>query len=208
MKRWTLQILTWCVFNLRLYYMWSKVYQWLYEKRKWNQITIPLFASFEEIEETLGKMIWRRDSWPELWDAISLPQATYGRHLVGNKSGDCDDISIFAAYCIERARRRTGLNRPILEVGFLSCPWVDHKNELGGHNVCTFSYYEKGETKWAYVSNWYEGRIQWGFPSKDVIVTRMTGTHRPTLGWGFAVVTLKNQKLKLKLTEYHWPKGE
>lgn len=205
MKIWFLRVMVWFSLRLRIYYAWSRVYQWLREKCKWEQVSIPLFPSFAKIEEITGSMIWREDTWRELWDAISMPQAVYGKHLKGQKEGDCDDISIFAAYCIEQARHQVDLGKTVTEVGLLTCPWVLQTNgKTGGHNVCAFAYRENGGVKWAWISNWFKGEIQWNLDSKEDIIRAMIGTRAISLGWAFARVSLKKEKLKLKLTEYHW----
>ena len=219
MKIWFLRILVWFSLRLRIYYAWSRVYQRLWEKRKYKGISIPLFPSFTKIEEITGAMHWSPDTWQQLWDAISMPRAVYGKHLRGERSAtDCDDISIFAAYCIERARRRVDLGKTIVDVGLLSCPWVVHQNaKVSGHNVCAFAYRDNGSIKWAHISNWFGGKIQWDFPNKSAIVKSMTRNRATSLGWAYARVSLKPKgnstgnvasadyaKLKLKLTEYHW----
>jgi hypothetical protein len=209
MKLLVLRVLVWFTLQLRIYYAWSRVYQWLREKRKWGQVSIPLFESFEKIEEITGSMVWSKDGWRMLWDAISTPQAAYGKYLEGKKAGDCDDISIFAAYVIEYARERVDLGRTITEVGLLTCPWLTHEGDTGGHNVCAFAYRENGGVKWAYISNWYGGAAVYGLDNKKAIIRRMTSGRATVLGWAYARVSVKKQKLKLKPTEYHWGlKGE
>lgn len=209
MKLLVLRILVWFTLRLRIYYAWSKVYQWLHEKRKWSQVPIPLFSSLERIEGIVGAMRWQRDDWRALWDAISMPQAAYGKHLKGEKSPkDCDDISIFAAYIIERARGCVDLGKTITEVGLLTCPWLTHQGKTGGHNVCAISYRENGGVKWAYISNWYNGKFSWEHNSKADIIRHMTAERSTALGWAFARVSVTGDKLKLKPTEYHWKLNE
>lgn len=215
MKVWFLRFLVWLSLRLHIYYGWSRVYQWLYEKRKWENVAIPAFTSFEEIEKVVGAMVWREDDWRAFGDAISMPQAAYGKHLRGKPAGDCDDHSVFAAYCIERARVEGLLDADslqVLEVGLLTCPWVSKTTgKVSGHNVCAFKYLGmNGQAAWAMISNW--GQILWGYGQKKGIVHAVVRPPQNTsLGWSYARVSLRPQagnfgkaKLKLKPIEYHW----
>ncbi|RLI87363.1 MAG: hypothetical protein DRP01_02040 [Archaeoglobales archaeon] len=117
---------------------------------------------------------------------------------------NCDDISIFAAFCLERARKNGNLTRTVTDVGLLSCPWLKNTGKVGGHNVCAFAYRNNGGVKWASISNWYDGEIQWDFSDKEDIIKKMTAGFATSLGWAYARVSLKKEKLRLKPTEYHW----
>ncbi len=198
MKLFIMRVLTCVALKGRFYYTWSKIYRWLWE-RKWRYVDIPIYKSFTEITEVVGKMQWRRDGYRELWDAVSTPYATYGKFLAGKKVGDCDDISLFAGYCINKANAATLLQKPMWKIGLLSCPWLDRKNKVGGHNVCAFAYQEpNGDIKWGHISNWYRGYFRWGFPSLiDVVRSILSEKKAISLGWAFA-------SLDLKLREYHW----
>lgn len=197
MKLFGMRVLTWVALKGRFYYGWSKIYRWLRE-RKWRHIDIPIFKSFEEITEIVGKMQWRRDGYRELWDAVSTPYAAYGKFLAGNKAGDCDDISIFAVHCLNKADEAKLLEKPLWQIGLLSCPWIDAKGKVGGHNVCAFAYQEpNGDIKWGHISNWYKGKIVWGLDSKKSVVRHVLGISRTSLGWAYVT-------LDLKLIEYHW----
>ena len=116
MKKFILKIGVWFALKCRLYYIWSKIYRF-FRERKFRNVELPYYETLDALEEELGKMVWREDDWTMLWDAISTPQATYGRYkprkdyeeyistlsapVSGNSpypgAGDCDDIALFAA---------------------------------------------------------------------------------------------------------------
>ena len=199
-KVWILRRLTWLALKGRLYYVWSKVYRFLFE-RKHRDTPIPGFVSMSGVTGFIGKMAWRKDTWVMLFDAISSPQATIARHLAGKKAGDCDDISLVAAACIRDMLRRGYLKETmeVVEVGLLSVPWVDKNGKTGGHNVCAFSYKVPVSgsyvINWAHMSNWHGGEVRDGaggraFGSlKDVVRDVLAG--RTSLGWAFANVDLE-----------------
>lgn len=207
MKKFLLKICVWFALKCRLYYFWSKIYRFLYE-RKYKNVELPYYGTLQDLEEELDKMVWRADDWTMLWDAISTPQATYQRHIDrqdNEDAGDCDDISLFAA---NRIKDRGGILRNdknkdsyLVKVGLLSCPWLNKDNKTGGHNVCVVQYMvlnEDNRTYWAHVSNWNNGKIQWGYNSLYDVVSAVVGRKNCTsLGWALA-------DNDLKLMEYHW----
>jgi hypothetical protein len=205
-KKFLLKICAWFALKCRLYYFWSRVYRFLYE-RKYKNVQLPYYGHLKDLEKVLGEMIWIEDDWTMLWDAISTPQATYQRHVDrqdDEDAGDCDDISLFAANRIyDRGsilRSDNDEDSYLVKVGLLSCPWISAKGKAGGHNVCAFQYMElkTGVAQWAHVSNWHNGKIQWGFNSLYDVVSAVVGRKKCTsLGWAFA-------SINLKLQEYHW----
>lgn len=197
MKVWILRILVWCAFNLRIYYAWSRLYRWLWQRRYCGTVLL-WYASFAELEHDLGLIQWKADGWKELWDAISTPQATWARHLSGEGSNDCDDISIYAADRIaDMVRRGVQFKKPPIPttIGLLSVPWVDLDGKAGGHNVCVFRF--GPDLTWAYVSNWFGGKVIWGceiegrpFMEIEDVVRHVLGA-RTSLGWSLATVDLR-----------------
>lgn len=140
------------------YYRWSRVYRFLFEwrYRKWVD---PGYTSLPDgVEATLGRMVWRKDPWWMLYDAVSYPRAVLKRHLSGKAAGDCDEFAIFAVWAIRDMMGR-GYLKDFRSVGMLSVPWLDEKGKCGGHNVCVVSYIDRqvGALHWAYMSNWYGG---------------------------------------------------
>lgn len=179
---WFCRLCTRIMLKHRLYYRWSLVYQWLFEHRHLGR-TLPVFSSLESIEDIVGKMVWRKDTWYMLGDAIGHPHATWDKHALGKAAGDCDDISFFAAVAIF-GLGRLGYSSVIDEVGLLTVPWMKSKWRVGGHNVCAFSYKEDGKRSWAHISNWHGGKIQKGYDSLQQMVLEILGGKK-SLGWAF-----------------------
>jgi hypothetical protein len=191
--------LTWLALRF-WYYGFSKKYQAVVERR-YRGFGLPEYNSLDSLTATLGVMKWRRDGYLELWDAISDPRATFAKHCLGQKAGDCDDISLFAADRIRDMRDR-GVLSDVRTVGLLSVPWVDRENKISGHNVCAFSYVDRevvsnpevGETRglcWAHVSNWYGGVVRYvgrnglHFETvEDVVRDVLLG--KTSIGWSLA----------------------
>jgi|GEM_PF-2807621 len=192
----------------RWYYHWSRIYQFLFERRRIRKYRIPAYTSLPEgVESTVRKMKWRKDTWVMLFDAISHPKATFGRHQEGMKAGDCDDISLFAAWAVRDMMSR-GWLKDFRFVGLLSVPWIDDGGKTGGHNVCVVSYVDRQVTSnpevgestgllWAHMSNWHGGRMQThgrdGEPFRrveDVVMDVLSGPGRSwscvSVGWARA----------------------
>jgi hypothetical protein len=208
-KVWILRGLTWLALRGKLYYVWSRIYRFLFERKRIKKYRIPGYTSLPDgVERTVDRMRWRKDTWVMLFDAVSHPHATLGRHLEGLKAGDCDDISLFAAWAIRDMMRR-GFLAPFRFVGLLSVPWLDGKGKCGGHNVCVVSYVDPqtNEVRWAHVSNWRSGQVQTHdrrnelfADVRDVVRDVLSGPSRDrnctSLGWARA-------DCDLKLVEYH-----
>lgn len=212
MKKFIFKILTWFSLRCRLYYFWSRVYRWIWER---GYSKIPGFATdYGIVEKIAGEMRWRRDTWLMLWDAISKPEATYQRFIDGKDAGDCDDIALFA---IERLYDQASRNGRILRstgrASFLSCDLGSFgllsvpfllKGKLAGHNVGVFRHRVSDRWEWCHVSNWYAGQIRFGFPSLEAVVEDVLsgeyGSFDPkaeSLGWAYA-------DLDLRLRRYRW----
>jgi hypothetical protein len=217
MKKFFLKIGAWFALKCRLYYMWSKVYRWFWEDGELKRQEMPKYDDYGRIEEVTGLMQWRKDTWVMLFDAISRPQAAYHRYLHGNQAGDCDDIALYAINRLHDQAVRNGriLKSPgradfrvdLDSFGLLSCPWI-RGSKAGGHNVGIFRYSLSSggidKWEWAHVSNWYRGKIRFGFPSKPALVDDILageyGHFDPkaeSIGWAHC-------DLNLKLKEYHW----
>jgi len=202
MKIFILRCLTWLAIHC-WYYVFSKNYQLTIERR-YLKAVLPSYNSIVELTGTVGRMRWRRDGYMELWDAISNPKATWSKHKLGLKAGDCDDISLFAADRIEDMMKR-GKLPDVVEVGLLSVPW-DDGFKVGGHNVCVFRYRETDHTsslrdihgrpfvyKWAHMSNWDRGEPREDFDSLEAVVRNVLG-RKKSIGWALATVKLKRKK--------------
>lgn len=194
MKLFFLRILVWFALKCRLYYIWSKVYRFFAERKYKKNVVLPKLNSLNELEDLIGNIIWRKDKWYMLWDAISYPEATYGRYVT-NKGSDCDDMAILAAFLLEDMKKHGKVN--FMEVGLLSVPWLSKNRGVGGHNVCIIKYKSGMDTYYAHISNWNMGKIQWAFPSVQSVVKEVL--HGETLGWSVATPNLKLKQYSRKV---------
>lgn len=188
MKVAVFRVLAWIALVGRVYYAWSKVYQFLFEW-KWRGHFMPEFDEVGALSKTVGRMEWKKDGFVQLWDAVSRPEATWGRHSKGMKAGDCDDISMFAVDRIRDMMARGRLPR-VKFVGLLSCPW-DDGNKIGGHNVCAVQYTRNDVAtgqwlmRWAHVSNWHGGEVRGEFDDVEDVVENVVGG-RTNLHWALS----------------------
>lgn len=150
------------VFQLRLYYFWSRLYRFLFEN-KYKKIPIPKFYRFSDLEHVLSLMRWEPDPITELNDAISFPGKMQYFFLFpeeNHKGTDCDEFAVYAATVIERDFKEA--SSPTV----MSIVWLDSSGKMHGHNVCAFQTLDK---RWAHMGNWFKGEAQIGFPNTRAI---------------------------------------
>ena len=92
---------------------------------------------------------------------------------------NCDDYSLYAMHIIDHLFEKNGgtIGSKLLLEGpqMLSCIWLDENGKQAGHNICCFKYKEDGQHWWAWVSNWYRGKIQWRVKDRQAMCKIMTG---------------------------------
>jgi len=133
------------LYLLLIYRHWSRLYRWLFERQYKDQY-LATYRTWKEIVTTLKKMTWKRDSWRQLFDAISYP-GKVERILQWNlfkEVGDCDEFAIWLVAIIKKAIYRCSLEnyyglRP-LDAFFLTVTWMAKDGKLGGHNVCLIEW--------------------------------------------------------------------
>lgn len=193
MKFWIMKKLVWLVLRCRLYFFWSKIYRFLFE-RKYNDIVLPKLHSIDTLSLLLGNMVWTKDKWWMLGDAISTAKAVYWRHLKGDPVGDCDDFAMFAMDRIKDMINRD-IDTPIFNSHFLTCTWMDKNNKVKGHNVCVFYYKNKLmiSPRCGYIGNWFQGNPHDNFKGvKEIVQDILMRKKGRLLGWS---ITDKNLKL-------------
>ena len=193
------RVMVWLTLYCHIYYVWSKLHRLLFD-RKYDDTRLPLFDKLDALETVVGKMVWRRDGWRSLWDAICTPQAAWAKFRMGKPAGDCDDISVFALSRLVNMASRGELVYLGVQpwgqkcnIGLLSVPWFDKgSRKTGGHNVAVMKYVDRdsGEDRWAHMSNWYSGKMAWGFESLEQVVKNVCGG-KASLGWALADLNLK-----------------
>jgi hypothetical protein len=155
------------VFRLRIYSLWSKVYQAFYHDRYSNPES-PLYAPIhfdllsQNAQNLMNLVRWTADGPRELWDAVGSPH--WFQHILrtiqeGGKqpSGavDCDEFAIWAANVVKKD------SAPHM----LSVSWISEnptKKGLrfkgGGHNVCVCRGERDGKSYFYHIGNWGRSR--------------------------------------------------
>lgn len=163
---WMCLVGTFFMLRCRIYYVWSRLGDWLFERRYLNR-QLKQYDSLEELEQTIGKWVWRPDPWWQLGDMFSCPGKVECAGFDGKSVGDCDDFSRYAADRIEDMRKRFGgtVGRKFVRnVSLLTVPWMGPGGKVSGHNVCVFEYQSPTDPQkwiWAWISNWYKGKARW-----------------------------------------------
>lgn len=127
---------------LRIYSTWSKVYQWLFQRKYRSPLLV--LPGFAEITKQLhGGSFYRADGIKELGDAISHPEYSQWvlDHGYAPMGFDCDDHAI---YIVAAANKSMALDRwadsSVRSVKFMTVTWIDDKGKLSGHNVALIEY--------------------------------------------------------------------
>jgi hypothetical protein len=153
------------VLDLRLYYLWSRLGRWLFQ-REYVDRPICKYRNAEELQKFISTCTWTQDTWWELGDMISAPA-----FFEVTKKGDCDDFSVYIGQVLQELH-----DKSIQDVSLLTIPWIDANGNPGGHNVCVFRRQKGSKLVWAWSSNWYDGVIQWtDFEDINDIVRSVVG---------------------------------
>ena len=100
--------LWWLIIVSRVYFIWSKVYRWLWQ-RKYRFVPLQQDLSVEAADKELRHLKWRADGWRELWDSTGSPH--FVQHAINEvkegreqpkRSLDCDDFSSWASHTIHK----------------------------------------------------------------------------------------------------------
>jgi len=179
----------------RIYYGWSKLFR-VFNNRKYRKDNLPIVQSVKELENTIGAMKWRADTWRQWFDSIELPEAAFVRMAMGQPAGDCEDIACAAANML-RLSALAGFMPTIANIGLLTVLWKG-----GGHTVAVFSYTDikviaisgigvLQERQWAHVGNWYDGKIKSRFESLNDIIKDVLSS-RECVGWCYVTPSLEH----------------
>ena len=152
------------VISSGLYYLWSRLFRFLFE-RKYKNTELTKFNYLQELEKALSEMIWTQDLIGGIVDVISSPQKVeYIWKNKDKKVGDCDDFAIYASNRLEEMKfRKVSKFKPYL----MTINWLDKDNKFHGHNICLF--FNPATKKWGHIGNWFSGKAQMGFGSPVAI---------------------------------------
>jgi hypothetical protein len=152
---------TYLYLSLGIYGLWSRLYRAVAEWR-YRNLEISTYDSYESLVAAVRKLIWKADSWEQLWDAVSLPQRVeYVLNWQADKRvGDCDEFAIYQVAALNKSLK-TGkfIGDFDLEwAAMLTVTWVDKDGKYGGHNVCLLVKDLEYSSGYAY--------MDYGMPSK------------------------------------------
>lgn len=145
--------------------LWYKGYQWLWERNK--RAPLKRFPDMQDLVDYVKTLKWRADTWRELADAISSPEAVQWRadNEPRRLIGDCDEFGVYEAAVIQNETARDSawsadlgiVSACLLTVMWYKTgglEWEGNRNGLGGHNVCLIMH----NGGWSY--------MDYGWPSK------------------------------------------
>jgi len=184
-----------CIF--RFYYIWSKIYRFLFE-HKFKNHPIPEYPKLTDLIAFIGTLKWKKDEWWMLGDAISYPGKVQwiAENTEDKAVGDCDEFGCYIAYAMNQMKGKhlNIINGPYL----LSVMWKKDKY-IGGHNVCVW----EDSNGWHHMSNWNGGRVYniTGNIGRDLDplyeVAKDVNGKRTLLGYMACDVNLKMKKWKV-----------
>lgn len=153
--------------------LWYKLYQFLWERSR--RAPLRRFSSLKDLVVYVRGLKWRPDTWRELFDAVSHPDAVQWRANNDPKSfiGDCDEFAVYQAAVVNNE-----VGHGMVPIGGVIPPqgweniwyarlltvmwiktggseWEGNRKGFGGHNVCLIRY---TDGKWAY--------MDYGYPSE------------------------------------------
>jgi hypothetical protein len=135
----------------RYYRNWSKLYQWLYE-RKYANTPIATYATLAALHDVINTCTWVQDGLKELGDAFST--AGYIQNVINQggarKIGDCDEFAMYNSTAIaDSIKAGVWKDRAIKDTQIMTLCWKDAKTGgWNGHNVCVILW---ADGKFSYV---------------------------------------------------------
>lgn len=186
--------------QLRIYSLWSKLYQFMFQKD--FRAPIELHSGYSSIVNSMrsGKL-YKSDGPRELWDAIGHPE--YVQWVINKGEApmgmDCDEHAIYIVAALNCAiKSGVFVDSTLLDAKLLTISWIDKKGKFGGHNVALLR--TRVVTFYPYAYSF----MDYGFPSKakgsineivDDVVHRYGGLGAKCIGWSTQDENLKVQKV-------------
>lgn len=180
--------------QLRLYSLWSKLYQNIFQRER--RAPLQLHSGYSSIVNTLRRgQLYKNDGPMELWDAIGHPE--YVQWVLNTEEQapmgmDCDEHAIYIAAAIKiSVAAGVFLDAALVDANLLTVTWIDGRGEYGGHNAALL-YYRGARNTFSY--------MDYGFPSKgkgsieevaNDIVARYAGSGASCLAWAIHTPNLK-----------------
>lgn len=197
-------ILWWTFANTRIYFIWSRIYRFLFQSQ-WKHVRLWRGKTLREVDCAFKNLAWVPDGWKEFGDVIGSPQFVQhciNERLIGKSQPDgaldCDDFSVWAANVLDRYYHPMMFsviwaNRERM-VGFwkkLTNPFTRFK----GHAMCLT--YDELTGMYTHISNW---GISKSYPTikqhiEDILETK----NADLVGWMMYDKNLKLEKVSTKL---------
>ena len=204
MKLWIMKRLVWLALKCKLYFYWSKIYRFLFE-RGYRHTKLPSVLSILQLTRILRDMKWKADMWFMLGDVISTPEAAYGRYIHDEYPGDCDEFGILAVNRINNMIARK-VDVSIVDANLLTCVWMTKDKKIKGHNVCVYSFVNNDDPdkgayiRYKYIGNWFNGHPSLQFNSVEECVQDILTRKRGVLiGWSMVNESFKLLKYSNKI---------
>ena len=192
MRKFVLRVGCFFAFYVGFYYLWSRVYRFLFERRYRNRLVGDGIYNLQDLEIRMSRFCWLTDRMMQLWDAIGEPgrvEAGFDNPEIRKKFGnDCDEA---AAYCA-RVLSKKRFNYEC--VGIMSVVGMD-----GGHNVCIFNDVSKAidRQNWYYIGNWYGGESRGPFHKEESIAFDIGRKLGGLVGWSIADERLRRRSMRI-----------
>lgn len=159
---------------LRWWVGWSRTYRFLFQ-RKYLKFSLDEALPLKDVEEAMGLLTWKPDSFKELFDACGSPhwvQYCLQELRQGRKQPvgalDCDDHAVWAGTVLE-SRYKPEL---------FSCVWANSDGKIAGHVVCLC--YHAGKV--FHLGNWGKSRRYRSLQSMTRHMLDMVGAQK-AIGW-------------------------
>lgn len=197
-KAWIATVFLSVFFGLRLYYIWSHVYRFIWQ-RQYKGIEIAPCSSYADLATRLRKLKWKADGFKELGDVLMSPHwfqkvLYFGDGKDGSSVGDC---GVFACYAAEVLKQFPDTTPYILTV-----MWMDKDGKYGGHNVALVKY--RGAFDGPHLF-WY---VDYGLPSPDRdTATEVVWDVMNAMAPGGTLLAVAAATPALKMVEFFTAKG-
>lgn len=197
-------ILWWLFLKTRIYFLWSKIYRFLFHSR-YSSTRLFWNLKLEQADRYLKTLTWTPDGGKELGDAIGSPQFVQfcinqrelGR-MQPDGALDCDDFSIWATNVLDPSYR------PMM----FSVIWASREKPVGfwkkltnpftrfsGHAMCLT--YDEKTGLYTHISNWGISKSYFTIIQHVEDILKMKNAD--LIGWMMFDKDLKLKKMWMRL---------
>jgi len=127
MKKTLLRWGIWCAMKLRIYFLWSLIHQFIFQRKRTK---IPTMYTIEDLMLIIRDAMWTADKWWMAGDVIAHPEWAYRNYNETGFIGDCDDYAAFSCHCLNQLGYHN--------VQMMSVQWLDLGDNFHGHIVALY----------------------------------------------------------------------